>query len=49
MSIRIEYGGVAVGAKQDFFAATDDKAAFVDLTDLNEIGAEIKKQPSRMG
>lgn len=42
MSIRIEYGGVAVGAKQDFFAATDDKAAFVDLIDLNEIGTEIK-------
>lgn len=42
MSIRIEYGGVAVGAKQDFSAATDDKASFVDLTDLNEIGAEIK-------
>jgi hypothetical protein len=42
MSIRIEYGGVAVGAKRDFLATTDNKAPFVDLLDLNQSGAEIK-------
>ncbi len=42
MSIRIEYGGVAVGAKQDFLASAPAKESFVDLRDLNKTGAQIK-------
>lgn len=36
MSVRVEYGGVAVGAKNNFVPTTEDKAYFVDLSELQE-------------
>lgn len=38
---RIEYGGVAVGAKENFTAATTDKAEFVDLSELKKDGTRF--------
>jgi hypothetical protein len=38
MSIRIDYGGVAIGAKEDFAAEITDKADFVDLSELQQDG-----------
>lgn len=38
MSVRIDYGGVAVGAKEDFVPYITDKADFVDLSELQQDG-----------
>ena len=38
MSIRIDYGGVAIGAKEDFVPEITDKADFVDLSELQQEG-----------
>ena len=38
MSVRIDYGGVAIGAKEDFAAEITDKADFVDLSELQQDG-----------
>lgn len=36
--IRIDYGGVAIGAKENFVPDTADKAEFADLSELQEDG-----------
>ena len=34
--VRIEYGGVAIGAKENFAPSTPDKAQFIDLGQLRQ-------------
>lgn len=40
--VEIVYGNVAVGAKEDFEATTADKASFVDLSQLQYYGLDVK-------
>ena len=40
--VEIVYGNVAVGAKEDFEATTEDKASFVDLSELQYYGLDVK-------
>ena len=40
--IEIIYGNVAVGAKEDFEASVADKASFVDLSQLQYYGLDVK-------
>lgn len=41
MSVRIDYGGVAVGAKENFAPDIADKADFVNLSELQEEGLDF--------
>lgn len=38
--VRIDYGGIAVGAKEKFIPAVNDKESFVDLHDLQQENVE---------
>lgn len=42
MSVRIDYGGVAIGAKQDFLPTITDKADFVDVSELQKDGLSFR-------
>ncbi len=40
--VEIVYGNVAVGAKEDFETTVEDKASFVDLSELQYYGLDVK-------
>lgn len=42
LGVRIEYGDVAVGAKENFIASTDDNASFVNLSFFNKYNNVIQ-------